>query len=91
MEPGNWLTLIGIFLAVETTLITAIWGFAWWLSKKFNNIYGKIQTTLDLMISKLEYHEQHDDKRFSELNNGLWMLRVEQAAGKKCSPSPQEI
>lgn len=87
MEPSNWLTLIGIFLAVETTLITAIWGFAWWLSKKFNHIYEKIQTTLDLMINKLEYHERHDDQRFSDINNGLWAIRVEQASKKaKCSP-----
>lgn len=79
MEPSNWLTALSIFLATETTIIGFIWGFAWWLSKRFNGIYSKIQTTLDLMISKLEYHEQHDDKRFSELNNGLWMLRLENA------------
>ncbi len=82
MDASNWLTLLGIFIAVETTLVTAIWGFAWFLSKKFNNIYEKIQLTLETMIAKLEYHEQHDEKRFSEITNGLWEIRVQQA-GKK--------
>ena len=31
------------------------------------------------MIEKLEYHEQHDDKRFSEITNGLWEIRLNQA------------
>lgn len=90
MEPSNWLTALSIFLSTEITIIGFIWGFAWWLSRKFSGIYEKIQTTLDLMITKLEYHEQHDDQRFSEITNGLWALRVEQAA-KRAKCSPKEI
>lgn len=75
----NWVSLLGILITLETTLMAGIWGFSWFLSKKFNDIYEKIQETLSLMIEKLEYHEQHDDKRFSEMTNGLWEIRVAQA------------
>lgn len=83
MEVSNWISLLTIFIAVETTLIGAMWGFAWWLSGKFNDIYTKIQITLDLMINKLEYHEKHDDTRFAAITNGLWEIRVQQAAQVK--------
>jgi hypothetical protein len=75
----SWASFVGLLVAVETTLIAGIWGFAWFLSTKFNGIYEKIQATLDLMINKLEYHEQHDDKRFNQVTDSLWALRLEQA------------
>lgn len=79
MEPSNWLTALSIFIATETTIIGVIWGFAWFLSKKFTDIYDKIQTTMELMISKLEYHEAHDDKRFAQMTDAVWALRLENA------------
>lgn len=66
-------------LTGQVTIVGFVWGFAWWLSKKFEAIYAKIQTTLDLMIDKLEYHESHDDKRFAQVTDGLWALRLENA------------
>lgn len=80
----NWSSIVALLIAFETTVIGGIWGFAWFLSRKFNNIYDKIQETLDTMITKLEYHEQHDDKRFTQLTDGIWALRLENAlSGKK--------
>lgn len=80
----NWTAIISLLVAFETTVIAGIWGFAWFLSKKFSSIYNKIQETLDTMIEKLEYHEQHDDKRFNQITDGLWALRLENAlSGKK--------
>lgn len=75
----NWVSLLGVLITLETTLMAGIWGFSWFLSKKFNDIYDRIQETMALMIEKLEYHEQHDDKRFSDMTNGLWEIRVAQA------------
>lgn len=80
---SNWIALMAMLLALETTLLGGIWGFAWFLSKRFTQIYSKIQATLDLMVEKLEYHEQHDDKRFSQVTDSLWALRVEQAKTNK--------
>lgn len=80
----NWLSLLSILIALETTLVAGIWGFAWFLAKKFTNIYTKIQNALDTMVDKLDYHEQHDDKRFNQITDGLWALRLENAlSGKK--------
>lgn len=31
------------------------------------------------MIEKLEYHEAHDDKRFSQITDAMWTLRLENA------------
>ncbi len=31
-------------------------------------------------LEKLEYHERHDDKRFSDIVNSLWELRLRNAA-----------
>lgn len=78
----NWVSLLGVLVTVETTLVAGIWGFSWFLSKKFSDIYEKIQNTVQQMVDKLEYHEQHDDKRFNQITDGLWALRLEQAVTK---------
>lgn len=40
----------------------------------------KIEDTANMFLEKLEYHERHDDKRFSEVVNSLWEIRLRNAA-----------
>lgn len=74
-------------IALCLTIIGAVWGHAIWLSSKFSHVYKYIDekfTTLQKMIiDKLEYHERHDDSRFSAINNSMWELRLQNAIDKK--------
>lgn len=57
---------------------------AWWLSTQFKQIRDYIleqnEKTEKLLLEKLEYHERHDDKRFSDIVNSLWEIRLRNAA-----------
>lgn len=81
------LSVIGLFL----TIFAAVWSLAWWLSGQFtalrNLIYLQVEKLNDSLSKKLEYHEKHDDARFSHidtrLNNArddLWDIRVRNAS-----------
>ena len=70
----NWLALIGVYV----TLVTGGWYVFNWLSKKFKEIFDKIDNVKETVLTKLDYHERHDDKRFSEVNNNIWELRLRQ-------------
>lgn len=50
------------------------------MSNQFSRIFSKLETTRDQILDKLEYHERHDDQRFAQISNDLWMLRLRQAA-----------
>lgn len=71
------ITCLGIILG-------AVWGHSLWLSKQFNSlrelIYSKVGDLEDVLLSKLEYHERHDDKRFSDMHNELWEMKLRNAA-----------
>lgn len=72
-------TFINLLLLVST-----IGGGGWWLSRQFNQVKTLIYTETDkvrnLVMAKLEYHEKHDDARFSELKNDIWQMRLINAA-----------
>lgn len=74
------LSLLG-FLSV---IVGVVWGHSLWLQKQFDSlkelIYAKVNTLEDNLMSKLEYHEKHDDKRFLDLYNRLWEMRLRNAA-----------
>lgn len=74
--------LVGI--AVGIFVGGTVWALAWWLSGQFslirNLVYEQINKVGDSILSKLEYHEKHDDARFASISNDLWDLRVRDAA-----------
>lgn len=80
MFAESWVSLAGLFM----TVFAAIWSLAWWLSGKFNYIsdhLGKrIESVESNLMRKIEYHERHDDTRFSNIHNDLWELRIQNAA-----------
>lgn len=74
-------------LAIAITVIGAVWGHAIWLSSQFLRITkdfdSKFEKFLETIVEKLEYHERHDDRRFSEISNSIWEIRLQTALGSK--------
>lgn len=79
MNP-EYYTAAGFFL----TVFGGLWSLAWWLSGKFtvmeDNINKKLEMVKTTLLDKLEYHERHDDSRFSGIRNDIWELRIHNAA-----------
>lgn len=63
------------------------WVAAWWFSKKFEEVHDNIDTKVQNLekniISKLEYHERHDDTRFASIDKAVWEIKVRNAARDK--------
>lgn len=70
-------------LALGATIISAVWGHAIWLSTRFSSIQKEIDTKFEKILTslttKMEYHERHDDRRFSQISDGLWEIRLQSA------------
>lgn len=70
-------------LALGATIISAVWGHAIWLSTRFGSIQKEIDTKFEKILTslttKMEYHERHDDRRFSQISDGLWEIRLQSA------------
>jgi hypothetical protein len=82
-NDGNiFIAATGLFL----TIFAAVWSLAWWLSNQFAVtraiVYDQVEKLTNLFTSKLEYHEKHDDQRFSAISNDLWDIKVRAAALK---------
>lgn len=79
----DW-SLILSFIVFLASIIGVVWGHSLWLQKQFNSlkdlIYSKVGNLEDNLLSKLEYHEKHDDKHFLDLYNRLWEMRLRNAA-----------
>ena len=79
----DW-SLIFSLLDFLAMIVGVVWGHSLWLQKQFDSlkelIYAKVNTLEDNLMSKLEYHEKHDDKRFLDLYNRLWEMRLRNAA-----------
>lgn len=85
MDTAGIITIAGIVLSI----FGAVWSLAWWLSGKFSeiqeNVYVRIQQVETTILNKLEYHERHDDTRFSSVRNDIWELRLHNAAQDRAS------
>lgn len=79
------------FILNLVALSTVVTGFAVWMNNQFNKIkdllfhqIDKQNTKIDALekslIEKIEYHERHDDKRFEDVRNSLWEIRLRNAA-----------
>lgn len=90
MNPGDYVALFGAVFTVICTIIGSVWFIQGWLHKQFSSVRGLMFDKLDLMegsiLSKLEYHEKHDDqrftdmaKRFEDVNKNLWTIRLRNA------------
>lgn len=68
------------YLGFLGSVITAVWTLAFFISSQFNNIRKEIAQMGKDIVSKLEYHERHDDSRFSQIRDDIWDIRVRNAA-----------
>lgn len=68
-----------IIFGVAATVATITWFFSRQLNALSERFFTKLDAAFDKINTKLEYHEQHDDQRFSDLNNNVWELRLRQA------------
>lgn len=87
-EGANVLIAVtGLFL----TVFAAVWSLAWWLSSQFtalrNLIYNEIKSLERNIFEKIEYHEKHDDARFTgvdsrllSIRDDIWDIRVRNSA-----------
>lgn len=86
MEP-----YLGLFASIFLTLLGAEWIFAVWINRQFFNIRTLVYDTSEKLqnniLTKLEYHEKHDDQRFAQIDKNIWELIVRNAAvdGQKTS------
>lgn len=78
----QWEVLAAI-LGGSASLIGSVWFFRSWFAHQFARIYDKMDKMERGFTDKLEYHERHDDRRFSELTNQLWEVRLQQAVTGK--------
>lgn len=71
-------------LAFIGSVIGIVWTQALWLSGQFSKmrslVYEATSKVESNLVAKFEYHEKHDDQRFNDIRNDLWMIRLRSAA-----------
>lgn len=87
MFESNLLSIAGLLIGI----MGAVWSLAWWLNGHFNNIRKDFSSIAKEIVSKLEYHERHDDVRFSQLRDDIWDIRVRNAAFDGTVPPPRHL
>lgn len=78
MEPQT-VIIVGSVISSLMAMGGIIWKFSAYLAHSFADVKDLINTKIDAVLNKLEFHEQHDDKRFGDMNNSLWELRIQNA------------
>lgn len=68
------------FIGIIVTIAGSVWSLAWWLSGHFEKIRKEIVMLGKELVDKLEYHERHDDTRFSQIRDDITDIRVRNAA-----------
>lgn len=80
MGVNDIMTIVSLIF----TILGAVSGLAWFIFSQFSAVkklvYDKFEDLQKTFITKLEYHERHDDQRFNAIQNDLWSIRVRNAA-----------
>lgn len=81
------LATVEYLLAIAGTVIVSVGSLTWWLATQFKTTRDMIYKIKEDILTKLEYHERHDDLRFQEskndiqnVSNQIWEIRVRNAA-----------
>lgn len=75
-----------LMIAIATGVFVggSVWGLAWWLSGQFSTVrhlvYESITKVEQNLVSKLDYHEKHDDTRFDDIKRDIWEVKLRQAS-----------
>lgn len=84
MLSSEFYTALGMFATGLLTVIATVWSLAWWFEGRFSamktSFYDRLEKMEVNILNKLEYHERHDDKRFADIRDDIWNIRVATAA-----------
>lgn len=85
---SDTVTIIAGIVSCLFLILGVVWKHSLWLGNQFASLrellYVKIDKLEENFLTKLEYHEKHDDSRFQELGKEVWRIKLEQATnGKK--------
>lgn len=83
--------IFSLAISVASAVIAATGSLGFWINSQFKDsrrqmytqlkeVYDKIDRFQTSFENKLDYHEQHDDKRFADLTDDIWAVRVRNAA-----------
>lgn len=79
--------VIMVGIAVGVFVGGTVWGLAWWLSGQFSTIrhlvYELVNKAENSIVSKLEYHEKHDDARFEDIKRDIWEVKLRAVSNAK--------
>lgn len=91
---ADWLTILGYAVGTVISVALAVWSLSWWLSRQFSAtnslIDAKLEKLQTILVGKMEYHERHDDQRFSDLRNEIFTLQLKEAAREGLRASKNE-
>lgn len=78
----DWNLFLAVAIALGSLIVVLI-SSALWLSRQFsgirNLVYEKTEQLKEFIIDKIEYHEKHDDRRFHDLGNDIWAIKLRNA------------
>lgn len=84
MTVNEYISIFLTGVGIVSTLVTVGWVSASFMNKKFSGLTEQIDTQMqkleDNLIRKMDYHEKHDDDRFSQVRNDIWEIRLHNAA-----------
>lgn len=69
-------TMVTAMAAAVASVASITWFMSTQFSKIRNLIYERIMLAERELLEKIEYHERHDDQRFSEIKNDLWTIKL---------------
>lgn len=76
----EWLTPVLNFLGIAVILISGVWWFQSQFSHLRSYFFDQINKLQQSILDKIEYHERHDDKRFADVRDDIWEIRLRNAA-----------
>lgn len=73
MEVSQFIYYFGSAVLLSITVVL-------WITSQLAKLKEYISKQTDKVVSKLEYHEHHDDDRFSQLNADLVAIKLRNAS-----------
>lgn len=64
------------YITAIATIFGTVMATIFTVTAKMNSINKEIFKASEKILNKLDYHEQHDDQRFGNINNQLMELRI---------------
>lgn len=80
----DWVHPAVAVMSIMGALLTSVWYIAWFISKQLSTLkdlfFVKIEAMQGIIMSKLEYHERHDDERFASTATDINAIKLRNAS-----------